>query len=160
MVALPFEHSVLVLDTSVIVKWFRQGELLADRALVLRDAYLDGQIVIAVPSLVAYELANVLHYKGDLSTDQVQEAVGSVFDMELEWVPPSSEVMRRAVEISRSYETTVYDAAFVALCESLEATFITADEKLAHSLESLTFVRFLGDISATPSTRWTGRIDQ
>ena len=28
----------VVLDTSVVIKWFRQGEVLASQALALRDA--------------------------------------------------------------------------------------------------------------------------
>ena len=133
----------VVLDTSVVIKWFRQGEVLADQSLALRKAYLDGQIEITVPSLLAYELTNVLRYKGDLTTGQVQDAVQSLFDMRLEWVLPSSTVMRRAVEIARTNETTVYDAAFAALAEELGATFVTADEKLACRLKALPFVHFL-----------------
>lgn len=136
----------VVLDTSVVIKWFRQGEVLADQALALRKAYLDGQITITVPSLLAYELTNVLRYKRDLTTGQVQDAVQSLFDMRLEWLLPSSVAMRRAVEIARGHETTVYDATFAALAETLEATFITADERLVRRLEILPFVRFLGHV--------------
>lgn len=135
----------VVLDTSVVIKWFRQGEVLAGQALALRDAYLDGQIVVSVPSLLAYELANVLRYKGDLTTDRLQDAVQSLFDMGLEWVLPSSTVMRRAVEMARAYETTVCDATFAALAESLNAAFVTADERLVRRMEALPFVRFLGE---------------
>ncbi|MBC7250309.1 MAG: type II toxin-antitoxin system VapC family toxin [Anaerolineae bacterium] len=138
-------NGAVVLDTSVVIKWFRQGEVLADRALALREAYLDGQIVVSVPSLLAYELTNVLRYKEDLTTGQIQDAVQSLFDMGLEWVLPSSAVLRRAVEIACAYETTVYDAAFAALAESLNATFVTADERLVRRLEALAFVRFLGE---------------
>jgi predicted nucleic acid-binding protein len=136
----------VVLDTSVVIKWFRQGEVLAGPSLALRDAYLDGQIVVSVPSLLAYELANVLRYKGDLTTSQVQEAVQSLFDMGLGLIPPLSSVMRRAVEIAHTCDTTVYDAAFAALAESLDAVFVTADEKLARKLGTLPCVRFLRDI--------------
>jgi predicted nucleic acid-binding protein len=138
----------VVLDTSVILKWFRQEEVLAGQALALRDAYLDGRIGVVVPSLVAYELANVLRYKADLTTDQVQEAVQSLFGMGLEWVLPSSGTMRRAVGIARAYEATVYDAAFAALAEWLDAAFVTADLRLAQCLEPLPFVRFLGSVNA------------
>ncbi len=31
----------VVLDTSVVIKWFRQGEVLAEQAVALREAYLD-----------------------------------------------------------------------------------------------------------------------
>jgi predicted nucleic acid-binding protein len=136
----------VVLDTSVVIKWFRQGEVLGEQALALRDAYLDGQIEVTIPSLLAYELANVLRYKADLTTEQVQVAVGSLFDMGLIWILPSSTVMGRTVEIARTYDTTVYDATFVALAESLGATFVTADERLVRRLEALSFVRFLGTV--------------
>jgi len=138
----------VVLDTSVVIKWFRQGEVLAGPALALRDAYLDGQIAASAPSLLAYELANVLRYKSDLTPHQVQEAAQSLFDMGLELIPPSSAVMRRAVEIAHTCDTTVYDAAFAALAESLNAAFITADERLVRKLKTLPCVRFLGDIGS------------
>jgi len=90
----------VVPDTSVVIKWFRQGEVLADQALALRAAYVDGRLVMSVPALLAYELANVLRYKNDLTTIQVSEAVQSLFDMGMVWVSPSAEVMRRAAEIA------------------------------------------------------------
>ncbi len=138
--------SHVVLDTSVVIKWFRQGEVLADRALVLRSAYLEGQTLVSVPTLMAHELANVLRYKNDLTTVQVEDAVQSLFDMGLEWVWPSAAVMRRAVVIARECDTTVYDTAFVALTEALDAAFITADERLVRCLTALPFVRFLGEV--------------
>jgi len=67
----------VVLDTSVILKWFRQEKVLASQALAPRDAYLDGRIVVTVLSLVAYELANVLCYRADLATDQVRQRYGA-----------------------------------------------------------------------------------
>jgi len=136
----------VVPDTSVIIKWFRQGEVLAEQALALRADYLDGQIQVSVPSLLVYELANVLRYKNDLTTTQVEEALQSVFDMGLEWAAPSAAMMRRATVIARAADVTVYDAAFAALTESLDATFVTADERLACRLADWPFVLFLGDM--------------
>ena len=83
---IPAESAVLILDTSVVIKWYRQGEGLADRALALRDAYLDGQIAIVVPSLLAYELSNVLCFKQDLTTEDVKAAIESLYDMGLDWI--------------------------------------------------------------------------
>ncbi|MBU0490246.1 MAG: type II toxin-antitoxin system VapC family toxin [Chloroflexi bacterium] len=136
----------VVPDTSVIIKWFRQGEVLALQALTLRQAYLEDWVQVTVPSLLAYELANVLRYKGDLSTTQVEEAVQSLFDLGLEWVTPSALLLRRAVAIARDCDLTVYDAAFVALAEALPADFVTADEQLTRRLAAYPFVRFLGDV--------------
>jgi len=136
----------VVPDTSVIIKWFRQGEVLAEQALALRAAYLDGRIQVLVPTLLAYELTNVLRYKDDLIMDQIEEAVQSLFDMGLEWVPPSAAMVRRAAVIAGESGATVYDATFAALADGLEATFATADERLAHRLAAWPFVRFLGDV--------------
>jgi predicted nucleic acid-binding protein len=138
-----------VLDTSVLIKWFRQREVLAEQALALRVAYLTGRITITLPSLLAYELANVLRYKKDLTTEQVQAAVRSLFDMQMTWMLPSAEVMEQAVEIARTHETTVYDATFAALARALGAAFVTADERLARKLGPLPFVRFLGELSTS-----------
>jgi predicted nucleic acid-binding protein len=135
-----------VLDTSVVLKWFRQGEVLAGEALALRAAYLAGEIDVVEPPLLAYEVANALRYKSDLSLDQVQEAVESLFGMGWEWIPPSGAVLCRAVELARAFEVTVYDAVFASLAEAEEALFLTADERLARSLEALGFVRFLGSV--------------
>jgi len=131
-------------DTSVVIKWFRQGEVLAEQALALRAAYLVGRIQLSVPTLLAYELTNVLRYKDDLTTEQVEEAVQSLFDIGLEWVSPSAPLMRRAAVIARESGATVYDTTFAALGEGLEATFVTADERLVRRLAAWPFVRFLG----------------
>ena len=143
---LPAEPALVVPDTSVIIKWYRQSEVLADQALALRHGYLDGQIALVVPSLLAYELANVLRFKSDLATEDVQAAVESLYDIGLEWILPSSAVVCRAVEIARSCGTTVYDATFVALAESLDATFVTADRRLVLQLPGRARVRFLSDM--------------
>jgi predicted nucleic acid-binding protein len=137
----------LVLDTSVIIKWFRQGEILAEQAMALRNAYLGGQVSIAVPDLLAYELTNVLRFKMDLSTEQVCVAVQSLFDLRLDWHLPSSAVTRRAVQVARECDITVYDASFVALAESNGGVLVTADRRLVERLASPPHVRFLGDLA-------------
>ena len=135
-----------VLDTSVIVKWFRQGEVLAQPALALRMGHLEGHLSIAVPTLAIYELSNVLCYKHDLKTEQVQEAAQSLLDMGLDWIVPSSGLVRRAIALAREYAITVYDATFVAGADTLGISLITADERLARRLASLSYVQYLGDV--------------
>lgn len=137
---------IVTLDTSVVIKWYRQQEILAEKALDLRQSYLRGHILVVLPWLTAYELANVLRYKSNLTTMQVQEAVQSLYDMGLGWADPSSVVLQRAIGIACQFDTTVYDAIFAAHAEELGANFITADERLAHQLDSLPHVRFLGDL--------------
>lgn len=133
-----------VLDTSVVLKWFRQEELLAGPALALRAAYLEGEVLLSEPALLVYELANVLRFKSDLTTEQVQEAVESLLGMGWDWAGPSRQVLRRAVEIARGCEIKVYDAVFAALAEVENAVFVTADARLVERLGGPPSVRFLG----------------
>ena len=134
----------MVLDTSVVVKWIRQGEVLAEHALALRNDYLSGRLTVILPTLLAYELANVLRYKLDMTTSQVQDAMQSVLDLGMDWVPLSPAWMQRAIDIARTHDVTVYDAYFVAVAEALRADFTTADERLTQRLTGFAFVHFLG----------------
>jgi len=138
--------SSFVLDTSVVLKWIRREEVLADRALSILHIYLEGRNRLIVPTLLAYEVANVLRYKPELSTADVELALQSLFDLGLEWVSASSAITQRAVNIAHTYDTTVYDAVFAAVAESNGAIFVTADARLVQHLDALPFVVFLGDI--------------
>src|SRR4030067_2056033 len=73
----------VLLDSSVVLKWFRKDEIWREAALKLREAYFAGHMVIFVPDLLIYEIANVLRYKPDLTQLQVQEALKSLYDMKI-----------------------------------------------------------------------------
>lgn len=96
--------------------------------------------------MLGYALTNVLRYKEDPATDQVEEAVQSLFDMGLAPVPVSAAMLCRAAVMARESGATVYDTTLVALAESLDAVFVTADERLVRRLAAWPFVRFLGDV--------------
>ncbi len=131
----------VVLDTSVIVKWVRQEEVLAGEALAGRRRFLEGEISVIEPDLAAYELANVLRYKGDLTTEQVKEAAASLYEMGFEWFSLTPAVLLRAVEIARGFDVPVYDAAFLATAEAVDAAMVTADDRLVLRVASLTSVK-------------------
>jgi predicted nucleic acid-binding protein len=133
----------LVVDTSVIIKWYRQEEVNADAALAIRSAYLAGEVQLMGPDLALTEFANVMRYMKDLSTEQVQQAVDSLFAMRLTWLTPTGAVLKRAVAIARESETPVYDALFAAVAEELSALYVTADERFVKRVPELGYVRSL-----------------
>jgi len=137
----------VVLDSSVVIKWFRSHEALREQALGLRQAYLDGLISIHVPELLTYEIANVLRYKPDMKETEVQQALQSLFDMQIGIEHIDPEVIKRAINIAYSYNITVYDAVFVALAKRLECDFITVDGELAQKLHNIPCVHHLADLS-------------
>lgn len=135
-----------VLDTSVVLKWIRRDEILADPALALLSDYLNGRTRITVPALLAYDVANVLRDKTDLTTGEIEVAVQALFDLDLTWVTPTAAVMRRAVWFAHEYDISVYGATFAAVAEAVGAVFVTADERLARRLAALPLVHFLRDL--------------
>jgi len=48
---------VIILDTSVVVKWFSEEEY-TDKALVIREKIRIGEERVVVPDLLLYELAS------------------------------------------------------------------------------------------------------
>ena len=135
-----------LLDSSVILKWFRREETWREVALELRQAYLDGQVIIYVQDLLIYEIANVLRYKPDLTQLQVQEAVSSFYDMDIRIAQISQEVIEQAIRFAYFQDITVYDAAFVAMADYLKIPFITSDEKLVQKVGQFPYVRHISDL--------------
>ncbi|MFB6245194.1 MAG: type II toxin-antitoxin system VapC family toxin [Candidatus Nanohaloarchaea archaeon] len=76
-----------VLDSSVIVKWFKQ-EKDSDEALKIREFYLKGDLEIAVPDLVFYAISNVMNYGDAFSAEQIEDSIESLRSMEFEVVVP------------------------------------------------------------------------
>ena len=132
-----------VLDSSVVLKWFRKDEIWRNSALQARQAYLDGHMLIYVPDLLIYEIANVLRYKPDLNDQQVQEALDSLYDLGIKIIDISQEMIKEAIRLAYSYNITVYDASFLELAESLKVPFVTADEKLSKKLADVSYVQHI-----------------
>ena len=137
----------VLLDSSVVLKWFRKDEIWREAALKLREAYFAGHMVIFVPDLLIYEIANVLRYKPDLTQLQVQEALTSLYDMQISMVEISQGVIMEAIQIAYFHAITVYDATFIAMAKYLKVPFITADEKLIQDLIKIPYVHHISDLT-------------
>ncbi len=137
----------VLLDSSVVLKWFRKDEIWREAALNLREAYLDGHMVIFVPDLLIYEIANVLRYKPDLTQLQVQEVLKSLYDMQIRMVEISHGVIMEAIQLAYFHAITVYDATFIAMAKYLKVPFITADEKLIQDLSKILYVHHISDLT-------------
>ena len=52
----------MVVDSSIIVKWFVEEEG-SDKSVKLRDRYIEGEIKLITPELMIFETLNALYYK-------------------------------------------------------------------------------------------------
>lgn len=117
-----------VLDASVIIKWFVKEED-SDKAIFLRDEYMQNLSEIAVPDLVLYEITNALRFNKNISNDKINMALQAIFEIELSIISPTLSELKKALSISREFDVSIYDSTYLALASLLDFQLITADEK-------------------------------
>lgn len=136
----------IVLDTSVVVKWFQQKEKQFKEALQLKEAFLKGRIHLTIPALVLFEVGNVLRFKGDLSSADINFALEALLAMQLNIYYPTEGLLFKTTNFAFEYNLTFYDAHFLALADELSQDLITADKKLFEKVKTLPFVLLLEQI--------------
>lgn len=117
-----------ILDTSVVIKWFhRENEEDVDKALLLRQAYLEGALKVIVPDLLIYEFGNFLRHGSGLKPDDMLAAIGALWSLGMDIQPIDPVLSEQMVQLACRHGITAYDAAFVALSQSLSVPLVTAD---------------------------------
>jgi predicted nucleic acid-binding protein len=125
-------QQVLVVDSSVVVKWYLRDEEAVQAALALRSDFISGQFSIVMPDLGRYEIANALNVarrRDRISPDEAWRAVTDIFTWGFAFVG-TDDIVLAAVDAARRFDCALYDAAYVALAERLGCNFITADRAL------------------------------
>jgi predicted nucleic acid-binding protein len=118
--------SSFVLDTSVTVAWYLP-EAFADPARGWQARMLEERVHFIVPTLHYWEFANVLrtHLRSRTLDAKLADDIWALhLDAPLQVVePPSESVLALALE----YETTAYDAVYIALAIHLDVPVLTAE---------------------------------
>lgn len=122
----------LVVDTSVVVKWYIP-EQHYEEARALRDDFLNGTHDLYAPALMPFEAVNALYYSGHYDGERLVEAADSLGEYGIELV--SFQSVGALAEITTTLDITAYDAAYVALAVERDATAYTADSTLLADLE-------------------------
>lgn len=127
---------IYVIDSSVGLKW-AVSEVDSDKSLHLLTEYSSAIHTLLAPDLFPIEIANALASAEKSSRIQPGEAVRFLTDI-LNNAPVIHEaipLLRRALEISLPTRQSVYDCLYIALAEREGCEFITADDKLARTLQ-------------------------
>jgi len=125
---------LLIPDTSVVAKWLLASEHGADDALALREAYLRGEVLLALPELVLYELANVFQLSGDLDLELAGQFLAQLMRLGCPVVAPDPDHLMRCMELGRRTGLSGYDDAFATLAEDTGGIWVTADEEALRRL--------------------------
>jgi predicted nucleic acid-binding protein len=119
----------VVIDASVVAKWFLE-EVYSTEALLLRDKYIAGEIELASPCIMPYEVLNALRYSSVYSKDALVGVVRSLERYGIELWDLRRAYGQKVAEVAMDIDITVYDASYVALAEILNARLVTADEEI------------------------------
>lgn len=115
----------VVLDASIVLKWFARGEVRGRRhARRLRRDHERGAISVFVPPLLFLESVNVAARGWRWGEEALLDLVDALRGLLLDVREPELETV--AVWAARGL--SAYDAAYVALAETLSLNLVTDDE--------------------------------
>lgn len=127
---------ILVVDASVILKWQLNDEEYVEQALLLKKDYLDeSAIQLVAPSLFLYELINgiiVAARENRISPENSFETLRNILvaNIEIREIDPY-----KVLELCQSYNIAAYDAAYLALAESLDCDLWTGDKAFYNAVK-------------------------
>ncbi len=114
----------LVLDASVVFKWFRSEQRHGAEAGLVRADYAAGRLSVEAPSLLFLELLNTAarrwSWDGAAVRQLAVDLTGLAFGVSEPAIDSVAEWTARGL--------TAYDAAYVALAEGLGVRLVTDDE--------------------------------
>jgi predicted nucleic acid-binding protein len=134
----------ILLDTSVIAKWFLD-ETDSASALTLRRSQRTKGIEVALADLSYYELANVLRFRKAYSEKGVHRAITDLKNGDIPVIPFDLGALHIAIENAYEYGLSLYDAYFVALADLEGMRLVTADRQLVDKVQGHSDVITLGD---------------
>jgi predicted nucleic acid-binding protein len=116
--------SEAVLDSSVVVKWYKpEGESHVEVAEALRAAFAAGELAVFAPSLLFLELLNAAGRRWRWEAPALASLSATLEALEFAIAEP--DIARVATWVGRGL--TAYDAAYVAVAEAQGVPLVTGD---------------------------------
>ena len=130
-------------DASILVRFLVSG-VPGSPIANLWESWLEAGHSLIAPTLIFYEVANVLHQHvrhNMLTSKEAEVAFQLALDLNLVTIM-DADLHKRAIQMARIYQlSATYDAHYLALAERMGAEFWTLDGKLVSKVQSkLTWV--------------------
>ncbi|MCL4386243.1 MAG: type II toxin-antitoxin system VapC family toxin [Cyanobacteria bacterium] len=122
----------IILDTSVIIKWFfEEDEENVKTANLILNKYHNNEIQIIAPEIALFEISNVIKNRINNLEDKNTgaEIIDKIFNLGIIFYV-TKEILKNAFNIAIDINESVYDCIFIAVAEHFKSKFITDDKKL------------------------------
>ena len=116
-----------VLDASVALAWYLE-EVFSPSARLWQERLLKGKIILTVPLLHYWEIANALRtlvIRQEITEKLAREIYELHLEAPLQRVDPDE---RTVLEAALEYGSTAYDAVYISLCLARDVPLITAEK--------------------------------
>lgn len=124
------KRQIVVLDTSVIVKWFfKKDEKNTKNAELILQRYFKNEIRIITPEILLFELTNTIKNKSLKNKDCQFEIIDKIFSIGIIFYI-NKKILKSALKAAIDIGESVYDCTFIATAEYFGGEFITDDKKL------------------------------
>lgn len=118
----------IVIDTSVIVKWYIK-EANTSKALTYLEKYKENKIDILLPSVAALELANALYFSAKLNNKILRKFLNNFYNLAFQIYPLNLDFILDAQVTMQGFDIAIYDSLFITLAKNENCKLITADKK-------------------------------
>ena len=138
----------IVIDTSVVLKWYLADEEYSQKALSILDKYVSNELDILAPSLLEYEVMNglmIAKKRGRIQEKKILTAIEGFISLEIKLINLSL-YYPKVIHYSMIYNRSAYDASYLALADDEGISLATADKALFNVVKKdLKWVEWLGD---------------
>lgn len=139
----------VVLDATVVLKWYLVDEENGRKALDLLFQYVSNELDIFAPSLLEYEVVNglfIAQKRGRIKDENLLAAIEGFIDLGIK-LKDLSHFHSKMMHYCKVYHRSAYDASYLALAEVEDITMITSDRGLYNAIhKNLKWVKWLGDV--------------
>ncbi len=137
---------MIVIDSSVVFKWFDETEADGEQALRILRSHLSKSNNIIIPDLILYELANAWSTKSIMKFEAIIDNLKLLKSYSLKIVYMDFNLLEKAILMSKKYGVSVYDAVYAVLAKGKRCKLVTADKKFIDKT-NLSFVKLLKEYS-------------
>jgi predicted nucleic acid-binding protein len=144
-------NSRAVIDANIAI----YALILSDQTKIafgLLERLRQEKVSLYAPRLWVYEVTSGIHkflHAKIIQPDVAEDAISAAFDLDINMLDDTPDLCQSASHwATRLNQMAVYDSFYLAVAESLDAHFWTADKRLANAAKGLgvDWVHWMGDL--------------